>query len=91
MELESANRSKLQELNERLKNVDRRPEDDYDVLAGIAQSRFVYMESKLIGLEDRIHKAAALEDNRLRALEGDLHKLEEHAKSEKREFEVRHH
>lgn len=31
MDFESANKSKLQELNERLKNVDRRNEDDYDV------------------------------------------------------------
>lgn len=47
------------------------------------------MESKLLALEDRMRKAATLEDSRLRTVEGDIHKLEEQAKAEKREFEVR--
>jgi hypothetical protein len=48
----------------------------------------MYLENKIITLEDKFKKTAMMEDSKLRSVEADLHKLEEQAKHEKREFEV---
>jgi hypothetical protein len=40
--------------------VDRRGDDDFDVIICLTKSRYIYLESKIVNLEDKVKKITVL-------------------------------